>query len=156
MSTFSGFLKGKEVVEVEFDSSVISYKDLVAKAKEIGCAQTVFTRSDKQQEIAAELVGKQAVRCDDKVKADKDQKYYLAKSNLRFIPLTELQATRINSALGQKQNAKDFLSPSQLKLLATIEEHPKAKWKSVLGSKDFIKEWREIEKFVSDIKNKKE
>lgn len=47
----------------------------------------------------------------------KDENYYLNKSKYRFLPMSDLQKTRINSALGLNQDAAKYLSPRQYKML---------------------------------------
>lgn len=149
ISTLPGFLERGEVVEVEFDPGVIPYDKLVRKAKEADCANRIFTRTDGQQRIAGKIAGSLAVRSDGKVKPDKEPKYYLLQTYLRFVPMTGLQAARVNGRIN-KGDHKQFLSPRQLDLLNTIEAHPEAGWKSAIG-RDPTAAWSDVERIERKI-----
>jgi hypothetical protein len=142
VSTRPGFLAGSEVVEVEFDPEVIAYGDLVKEARASRCATPVFTRSDRQQEIARKIVGDQAVPNRGKVKPDREPKYYLSRTELRFLPMTPLQAARVNALL-RKPGHLEWLSPSQTVLLKRIQEDPEAGWKNVIG-KELMAAWADL------------
>jgi hypothetical protein len=151
VATKSGWLARREVVVVEFDPRTIEYGDLVRKARKTNCTSPVFTRDDGQHEAAKRLVGKNAVRNDDPVRPDKETKYYLKRSPLRFVPMTGFQASRINGRLGgardkrrSLQGAIELLSPRQRALFACIQEHPDAGWKSALG-RGFLEAWSDAE-----------
>jgi hypothetical protein len=47
-------------------------------------------------------------------RADREPKYYLLHSNYRAIPMTSLQACRVNSLIGQHKSPDGVLSPRQL------------------------------------------
>ena len=144
IDTLPGFLAGKEVVAVTYDPQVISYKELMKKSVKAGCATQAFTRTDEQQEIAEKILGARAVRNDNPVKPDKKPRYYLSKSVLRFVPMTSMQAMRVNGRLKSGSHL-ELLSPSQRKLLRSIQAHPDAEWKSAIG-KDITKAWAALPK----------
>ena len=51
-----------------------------------------------------------------------DQLYYLQHSPMRYVPLTPLQAVKVNAALGLKQkDPMQWLSPRQVALLRRIK-----------------------------------
>lgn len=143
IATTPGFLEGAEVVEVEFDAQVISYEKLVRAAVAAECAIPVFTRSDAQQEIAGKLVGEKARRNDQKIKVDNDLKYYLAQTALKHLPMTSLQAARINALLKDPRH-RTYLAPSQRVWLDFIEDHPEAEWKKLIGI-DLVDAWKMLE-----------
>ncbi|MCH7814563.1 MAG: thioredoxin family protein [Planctomycetes bacterium] len=152
IKTRPGFLNDLEVVEAEFDPAVIDYAALLKLADRKNCAAQVFTRSAGQQRTAEELVGPRAVRDDQAIRVDQTPKYYLAQTPLRHLPLTELQATRVNAALqpgGPAPTEADafrrFLSPRQLALLEKIERHPHADWPVAIGRGNLIDTWRRAE-----------
>ena len=45
--------------------------------------------------------------------SEKDHLFYLKQTDFKHLPLTNLQKTKINSALGLKQDATKYLSPKQ-------------------------------------------
>ncbi len=128
LATRAGWRDKLEVVRLEFDPKVVDYRKLLDTAQSFECASKVFALSDEQLSLARDLVGADAVRVADPMREakDSDQLYYLRNSNLRHLPLTPFQATKVNGALGLKQPVEPWLSPRQRKLLETIESLPDA------------------------------
>jgi len=125
VGTHAAWLDGKEVVEVEFDPAVIEYAALVKQAKSMKCASNVYTHTADQQKVAETQLGDLAKLASGvnghRDAKQSDQKYYLRNSPLRFLPLTENQAVKINAALSTDDSAKQWLSPRQSEILKTIE-----------------------------------
>jgi hypothetical protein len=92
LSTEPGFMKGHEVVQVQYDPSVISAKELDKHANKGKCTYLEEDRS---------------------YRPDKDPQYYLKQTAYRYLPLSKIQKTKINSALGKGEDATRFLSPKQ-------------------------------------------
>lgn len=119
----AGLLGRREVVTVHFDPAVISREKLIGAARRCGCAP-------------------ESLRAGAAVKpAAKDTHYYLRRSLLRFVPMTRLQATRCNGALGTRKDPEEYLSPRQLELFRVIRAHPKAGWKSALDA-EVLAAWK--------------
>ncbi len=55
-------------------------------------------------------------------KSTTDDKYYLRNSDYQFIPMSEIQRTKINSAIGKGEDPRLFLSPSQEKWLVDVQK----------------------------------
>lgn len=125
-ATRCGFLKG-EVVELTFHPKVISYRQLVERARKLSCANVIVARTSRQARIAREVVTdnppERVIRSDDAIRAsEKDTKYQLRR-HLRYflLPLTQTQATRINAALGGVgPKPEAYLSPTQRRLLKRL------------------------------------
>jgi hypothetical protein len=115
VSSRAGWLDGRDVVELEFDGRSTSYRELVAAAREGGCANHVFTHGEAQTAVARELFGDAVTRSEATASPAKssDQKYYLRRSPLRALDLTPLQAARVNSALERGEDPSRWLSPTQ-------------------------------------------
>ena len=115
LATKSGWREGLEVVHVKFDAAVVGYRSLIRTSRSLDCASTVFAHSDGQLAMARAEVGSDAKPTTGEFReADaSDRKYYLRNSELRHLPLTELQATRVNAALAKKTNVAELLSPRQ-------------------------------------------
>jgi len=111
VKTRQGWIGGREVVEVWYDPAVLHYAELLAHADENECARWVWTRSDAQQRVAVARVGSRAERLSGPIRLDAQQKYYLLKSPLAKLPLSEAQACRVNAAL--RGNWQRYLSPVQ-------------------------------------------
>lgn len=142
ISTTPGFLKKKEIVEVEFDPNEISYATLVQEAKKFQCANNVFARNDAQHKEARKLVGSSAVRTDDAIRPDKKPKYYLSKTAYKYVPMTGLQAARVNAAIFQKKDPNQFLSPRQIELLRFVRKHSSTKWPDAIGAENLPRAWQ--------------
>ncbi|MDX2199231.1 MAG: VPGUxxT family thioredoxin-like (seleno)protein, type 2 [Phycisphaerae bacterium] len=127
--TRPGFVGGAEVVEVEFDQRTIGYEALVDKARSLECATRVFARTESQLSSlrsmarAGKLPESTITRSDEPARPDKEPKYYLSKSPLRTVPITELQACRVNAAVARNRDAMALLSPRQR---ALAEQHNRA------------------------------
>lgn len=76
-----GFLQGEEVVEVEFDPSVMSRTQLLAEAKKLECANRVFTAKEAESTRYSE----------------KDTKYFLRGSRRSLEGLSEQEKVRLNA-----------------------------------------------------------
>lgn len=147
LSTKAGWLAGQEVVDVEFDPGEISYGTLFQEAQRMQCADTVFHRSPAQQQAAESLMAEQqragrrasGVRGAPGVtRPDHQPKYYLGRTPLRHVPMTGLQAARINAHLaahsargGAAGDARladpellAWLSPRQQRLLQQVSSTP--------------------------------
>ena len=123
-STRSAWHAGLEVVTLNYDPSIVEYAKLVEVAQSFECASKVFAHTQKQLSDAKSKVGDKAVvfKADSTTRDAKasDQKYYLLQTPLRHLPLTETQATKINSSLGFKKPYAQWLSPKQRELAKRI------------------------------------
>ncbi len=121
-ATRSGWRDKLEVVQIEFDPALVDYDKLLETAQSFDCASRVFTHNENQQSAASMAVGKDAIPVKEKMRDAKlsDQKYYLRNSVYAHLPLTSLQATRINAALFLKQAPDQWLSRRQAEMLRLI------------------------------------
>jgi len=143
VETQAGFMNGREVVSVKYDPSVIAYKDLLNSSSKASCASTVYTEDDSQVAETKSILGNGKVADLGKFKQDREPKYYLGKTVYRFVPMTQMQATKVNSLIGQRQLPDALLSPRQVALLKKIQANPKGKWKNAIN-KDFVKAWEAV------------
>lgn len=124
-STRSGWRNNLEVVRVQYDPSLVDYKTLLTEAQKFDCASKVFAHTDSQLAAAMQAVGKKkSERVSGNMRDAKasDQKYYLLQTPARYLPMTELQATKVNSLIGSRKSVANALSPRQQKLLVRISE----------------------------------
>ncbi|MEO0527860.1 MAG: VPGUxxT family thioredoxin-like (seleno)protein, type 2 [Bacteroidota bacterium] len=119
LATEPGFMSGHEVVKVVYDTNEISEKELDQYAKSAN-----FNPIAKNSSYRV---------------ATKDRKYNLQHTNYKYLPLTDLQKTKINSALGRRQSAEKYLSPKQLKWLKQLNKNKGDG--QVLYHKDFKSAW---------------
>jgi len=141
ISTKPGFMKGHEVVEVEYDPNVISYNKLLEYGKSEQVANHVFVKDGVQKNIAEKVVGKTSVSDMSNFRPDNDPKHYLSQTIYKYVPMTSLQASRVNAAIGSRRSPDDFLSPRQIELLNFIKNHPEMKWQSSVNALDFPQAW---------------
>jgi hypothetical protein len=123
-----------EVVEVWFDPQQVTFTRLTERAKERACADAVHTTTDAQQAAARAIAGDRARRLTGEVRPDQESKYYLRQSPLRYVPMTELQAARVNAHVRAGSYA-EFLSPRQQELLREVTAAPDAPWPVLVGEK---------------------
>ena len=112
------------MVEVGYLPERLSFEALLEVARSKGCTKRVFTTTAAQLKLARARVGEAALALEGQPRAAKgsDQLYYLRRSPLRFLPLTALQARRVNAALGTAGGDPGrWLSPRQSLLLERIE-----------------------------------
>ena len=100
LNTEFGFIDHSEGVKVKYNSTAVSESELLTYAKKQGFKST--------QSISYR-------------KATSDVHYYFSHSNYKYLPLSELQKTKINSAIGSRQSGKKYLSPKQMKWLDFLQ-----------------------------------
>jgi len=140
--TRPGHRDGLEVVEVAYDPGIIAFEKLVRLAKQERCATRVYFESESQKKAAETVLGQNAFALNGKMREDKDNKYYLSRTPLRYLPMTETQACRVNAALAKKVDAHQFLSPRQNELLGVIQSAKKATWPEAIGATDLVAAWK--------------
>jgi len=141
ISTKPGFMKGHEVVEVEYDPNVISYNKLLEYGKSEQVANHVFVKDGVQKNIAEKVVGITSVSDISNFRPDSDPKHYLSQTIYKYVPMTSLQASRVNAEIGSGRSPDDFLSARQLELLDFIKKHPEINWQSSVNALDFPQAW---------------
>lgn len=120
-----GFVDGAEVVDVQFLPAVISFGDLVRKANALDCALKVHAATEARVLEARAIVGDRARRLAVDVRAakpDDDLRHVRHARGLDLVPMTRVQALRINAALAQGASTFDtVLSPRQTETWRAIE-----------------------------------
>ena len=144
VSSKTGFKDGREVVQVTYDTGKTSYGALLAEARKRGAADGVYAASDEEESVAKQHFGSNVTRDKDRSirGSSKDDKYQLEHHTLRLVPMTPTQASRVNSALGQRGNPALYLSPRQLELARKIAAKPEAGWPEPKKSATLEKAWQ--------------
>ena len=73
------------------------------------------------------------------------------KTVFKHLPMTALQAARVNAAIHRKQDPKRFLSPKQIALLGVIEAHRDANWPVAIGAADFPRAWQIVVRIADSL-----
>lgn len=108
------------MVEVTFDPRLLPFAVLLDKAHAADCDRQVYTTTDQQLTTARKVAGDRARARPTGFRPD-DLKYYLGRTPLAHLPMTALQAARINASL-DVDGWQEYLSPAQRELLARIEK----------------------------------
>ena len=149
VSTEAGFMGGREVVQVEYNPVVLPFEDLVKQAARASCASHVYAENNQQEKAAGKVVSGNAISPKGNYRPDKEPKYYLSKTHWKYVPMTELQAVKANSLVGQRQSPEEVLSPRQVELGVFISKNKNRKWKDLIGV-DIEEGWAAIEKEKKD------
>ncbi len=120
LKTEAGFNSG-EVVKVTYDANKTNESEL-----------TSFAKKNSMQ-----LVNSGNFR-----HSESDEDYYLQHTNYKYLPLSEVQKTKINSALGNGETAEVFLSPKQKIWFQQLNSSKKTK--EILYNKPFATSWEMI------------
>ena len=142
-ATKPGFMGGREVVQVNYNPSIISFDDLAEKAKKAQCNSHVYTNDSSEKAIAKNVVGEGSISNESKFRLDKDVKYYLSRTHYRFVPMTEMQAAKVNSQIGRRKSFSDYLSPRQIALADKVKANPEMNWETAVNV-DIITAWKKI------------
>lgn len=121
LNTEAGFMKGREVVKVTYAPEIISDQTLASFAK-----QNKMSPITKDSSYHA---------------SEKDEDYYLQHSAYKYLPLSKLQRTKINAALGNQQSAEKYLSPTQCVWLQELQKSSSSK---IRFNDDFKTSWEEL------------
>lgn len=125
LATRTGFADGKEVVEVTFDPVRLKSAVLLDKARGMACTVD---------------------RAGGEVKASaKDDKYQLRGTAYESVPMTALQAARLNAALASDDAAKSILSPRQIALASAMMRLDRTKRPTFIGRDDLATAWNEAD-----------
>ena len=130
VATRTGWRDGREVVEVRYDPNTVPLETLLRSAR--ACGDRVYVPA-RQTTAAKRIVG-DAVRAGiDHRPSPKDDRYQLAHSFYAHVPMTDLQAQRVNADLGRRRNPERWLSPRQAAIAAAIRSKPKGGWPRLTG-----------------------
>ena len=69
----------------------------------------------------------------DNFRVDPESKYYLFKTTYKYVPMSSLQATKINSLLSENINPDFLLSPNQKKILEQVKTKSLKKMQNLIG-----------------------
>lgn len=127
LSTEAGFMHGREVVKVAYDETKTDLAKIGEQASKVSCADAIYSDQVVNTSIPTKKEGK--------YRKDSQDKYYLRHTDYQYIPLTDIQQTKINSAIGSKQNPSKYLSPRQNELLVSLKS------KKNQLDKDFAQAW---------------
>ncbi|MEO1272508.1 MAG: VPGUxxT family thioredoxin-like (seleno)protein, type 2, partial [Myxococcota bacterium] len=116
VSTKPGFAGGREVVEVTYDPTVVERDALIRQAQGVG----------------------RAMKADAVRVSSRDDKYNLAHTSWRHVPMTALQASRANAWVAKRRDPSAFFSPRQRWLHAQSQKHPDAGWPVHLGQGELM------------------
>jgi len=141
---------GHEVVELEYNPDIITYAELVKKAKAHNLARHAFTENTEQSSVAKSILGESYVSPKGTFRADSRPKYYMSGTLYKHVPMTKTQIARVNAALGGLQSPNVFLSPRQLEIYSYIEDHQDLNWPNLVSDSDFNSSWNRTLSMLSN------
>jgi len=124
IETQAGFMEGREVVKVTYDKYSTNPKKIKKTASKKSSGDELFLKETNYR-------------------VDSESKYYLQHSLLKHIPMTSTQEMHVNRSLALREDATQYLSPSQLQLYAKVKKN-KGKGYANYIEKDFYKSFQEI------------
>jgi hypothetical protein len=136
VSTNAGFMNGNEVVEILYDPREINLRDIIRIGKKNKTADKIFLDPNVKTDLDLPTEHKADF------KTDPESKYYIYQSDYKFIPMTALQAARINSLLAQGKSCEHLLSPRQITRYKHLKSIPASQRKNQIG-RDIIQAWYE-------------
>ena len=126
VATRTGWRSGREVVEVRYDPVRLPLEKLLTAGRR--CADHVFVPVHRVS-AAKRIFGDRVSTGVDHRPSPKDDLYQLAHSRMSRLPMTPLQAQRVNAAIGQRQDPRRWLSPRQRALADAMIRAPKRTWR---------------------------
>jgi hypothetical protein len=144
ISTRAGFIGGGEAVELRFDARVLSYEQLLRVAAHLRCADRVHPLTPRQRSTAQAVLGTDRIGPSIRFRADENTKYYLSRTEYRFLPMTEAQKVRVNIAVYRGSEPEQLLSPRQRQALLFIQHNPNYPWRNLINSADIRGDWERL------------
>ena len=130
IGTRTGWRDGREVVEVRYDPGRISPTNLLTRGRR--CADHVFVPA-RHRAVANEVFGDRVTTGTQHRPSPNDDRYQLAHSRYARVPLTPLQAQRVNADIGQGRDPKRWLSPRQASVAQAMMRAPHRGWPKPTG-----------------------
>ena len=135
LATEIGQVGSHQVIKVVYNSKTVSFRRVVRRGLFVCEVLGVFYETeDEKIEAQAELDKFGATSTvlhllapKTKLKPHNDGKHYILQNQMRNVPLTRLQASKINLALSQPKGelqAYAILSPRQMAILEAVETKP--------------------------------
>lgn len=136
VATNAGYMNGSEVVDIYYNPNETNLYELINIGKKANSADKLFIEYISNTKLNIPLQKSGSFR------VDTENKYYLYKSDYKYVPMTALQATRANSYLSDGKSCESILSPRQISWYQKIRISPKSKLKNKIG-KEIIEAWYE-------------
>jgi hypothetical protein len=128
LSTAAGFVGEREVVELRYDGARLPFARLLSELQRLECAEHLWVERKPELDLASAALGERAELAFAEVRPAPaaDQKHALALSPLARLPLTPLQAQKVNSALAAGESPARWLAPWQAALAERLLAAPAA------------------------------
>ena len=140
LSTEAGFMDGREVVQLTYDPSIISFDDLVKQGMEVRCADNIYAHTEQQQKAASKVFAEEQIRQISSFRPDRAPKYFLSHTLYRAVPMTPLQSARANALIGSGKSPEAVLSPGQIRWADQMKNKKDSNWPNRIGE-DIVSAW---------------
>ena len=130
VQTQAGFMDHQEVVNVFYDPSVVSLEEIIKEGSKSNCADRAYVNDVFEKKKAEKTIGEKNVKNTSSFRPDKEPKYYLSKTDYRLVPMSPIQAVKINVLIGQNKSPFHLLSPRQQMMYNYLQKNKSAGWAS--------------------------
>ncbi len=140
LNTKALYTSAGEAVEITYDPTSTTQDQILTEGKKRNVANFVVLQneSNKSYSIPSKKV--------NTIRADPETKYYLYTSEYRIVPMTPLQALKVNAYLGEGLPCEKFLSPRQLDYFKNRSTLKLSCKQNQIG-KDFMTAWYQCSGF---------
>jgi len=112
------------------------------------CAERAYPHDERQTRIAETLFSGATFRTEMTIRPDSEPKYYLSQTAWKYVPLTPLQMSRVNSAIAEGEDPTIWVSPRQLEAYHYVTSHPDGAWNDVVDSNDLLSDWKALFRMI--------
>lgn len=146
IDTAPGFMGAGEVVVVWYDPRRIDYARLLRSARETRVVEQVYYANPDQAEAALALFPSERVLATTEFRADSQPQYYLHQTLYGRLPLTAMQAIKINAALAEDRvedqvDPSIYLSPRQQQLVKLMAQFDDLPWETMTAQPTIEQAW---------------
>ncbi len=134
MATTAGFMDGKEVVRVQYDPKKLALHQLTKQAVNYNQAEHVYVANSIQEKEVEKIISSNRIHPQKSFRADSEPKYYLSKTKYKFVPMTDLQASRVNRLIGNGKSPDQILSNRQLEMYREIAAGKTTNFENQIGN----------------------
>jgi copper chaperone CopZ len=148
VQTEAGFMDRREVVNVYYDPEIVSLSEILIEGQKSQCADRAYVSDEYEKGAAKTALGADKVTIAGLFKMDKEPKYYLSKTDFQWIPMSPIQAVKMNALIGQGKSPLHLLSPRQQLMHHYLQKNKSVKWLSKINDQDWeakmYQAWEEL------------
>lgn len=135
LATSAGFVGELEVVEIRYDGAQLPFARLLSDLVRLDCAERLWVERGPELDLASAALAERAelTRVEVRPAPPSDQRHALWLSPLAKLPLTPIQALKVNAALAAGEAPARWLTPWQAALAERLAAAPRTVLDSLAG-----------------------